>query len=138
MNKLKEPRKEILRPYTKLWNTPFKIYSIDNMKLFHPINPWDALYIMIGIIIMVLFDKLYPGEIPFIIKYIVLPYLFMKFLTNIKLDGKKPHKYFWDLFVFQFFSYKQYERFRPVKKQQLKGFVGEKIVYRYKKRRAKI
>lgn len=138
MNKLKEPRKEILRPYTKLWNTPFKIYSIDNMKLIIPINPWDAVYVMVGIVFMILIDKLVLGEIPFIIKFILFPYLLMKFLTSIKLDGKKPHKYFWDLFVFQFFSYKRYERFRPVKSRALKGFVGEKIVFRYKKRRAKI
>jgi hypothetical protein len=137
MNKLKEPRREILRPYTKLWNTPFKIYSIDSMKLLIPINPWDALYFLIGILLMMLIDKLIPGNIIFVVKFIFIPYLIMKFLTNIKLDGKKPHKYFWDLFIFQFFSYKQYERFSPVAERKLKGFLGEKIVFRYRRRRAK-
>jgi hypothetical protein len=133
MNKLKEPRREILRPYTKLWNTPFKIYSIDNIKLLIPVNPWDAIYFLVGILFMILFDKVFPVDIP-VVWYVIIAFVIMKFITSIKLDGKKPHKYFWDLVIFQFFSYKQYERFSPIMKRRFKGFVGEKIVYRKPKK----
>lgn len=126
-----QPKKEILRPYNKFWKTPFRSYSIDSIKLFVPVNPWELLYFLCGIIICIFLGKLVEltgYEIPAVIEYVVLPYLIMKFLANVKLDGKIPHKFFWDYFVY-LVSPKEMERFSYIGRQKLSGF-NQKIRFR--------
>lgn len=118
----------ILRTYALVWNTPFKIYSIENIKLLFPINPWELLYFMVGVGISILIGKMLPFEITFIIQYIIVPYAIMKFFTKIKLDGKMPHKFFFDYLIFKAMP-KQMERFRAIKEHNKIKFVTP-VVYR--------
>lgn len=106
----------ILRTYEQVWKTPFKIYSIENFKLWVPINPWELLYFLLGVGIVFFLGLIIPffSAIPFIIRYIALPFGIMKFFSKVKLDGKMPHKFFWDYVIF-FFGNKKIERFQAVK-----------------------
>lgn len=119
----------ILRTYALVWNTPFKIYSIENIKLLFPVNPWELLYFMVGVGVGFLLGKVLPFiSSYFIFQYIIIPFLVMKFFTKIKLDGKMPHKFFFDYLVYAVMP-KQMERFQAVKDNKQIKFVTP-VVYR--------
>lgn len=121
--------REILRTYNKIWNAPFKIYSIDKIKLIIPINPWDVLYYLVGVLIATALNWII--YMPSIYQYLVIPILFRFLLTKVKLDGKRPHKFFFGMIVY-FITNKEKEYFRSIEKQSLKTFKGEKILFKYK------
>jgi hypothetical protein len=124
-------RKVVLKTYQKLWKMPFKIYSIDNLKLLIPVNPWDVAVFSLAALFMILISKiLFFIKIPFVLNYIIIPWIITKIADNVKLDGKKPYKYFWDLLNFHLIP-KEYERFKPLRKDSLKGF-NEKFLIRKK------
>jgi len=124
-----DTEKEVLRTYNSIWSAPFKIYSIDNMKLIVPISPWDAIYYLAGVLIMILLDCVYPGEIIFIYKYILFPVLFRFLLTKVKLDGKKPHSFLLGMIRY-LITNKKKEYFRPIEEPVLKTFKGSKVFCR--------
>ena len=123
-----DENREILRTYTDIWNVPFKVYSIDNMKLIVPISPYDVIYYMVGLLFAVAVDYIYPGTILFMYKFIVIPLLIRFLLTRVKLDGKRPHKFFFGMLMYKLTNKRQ-EFFRPVEKQALKNFKGESIIF---------
>lgn len=86
---------KILRTYNKMWKFERKIYAVDDVRLPVPINPDEALYFVIGFLITLGLLKVLPvlNGIPFIIRYLAIPYGLMKFLTKKKFDGKLPHKF---------------------------------------------
>jgi hypothetical protein len=125
-------KKIVLRTYDKLWNIPYKIYSIDNLKLIVPLNPWDLLIFIVALIFMILISKvLFFIKLPFVFKYILIPWAVTKIIDNVKLDGKKPHKYFFDMVMF-FVQSKKYERFKPLAKDNLKGFKEDFLIRKNK------
>jgi len=119
--------KEILKTYNHIWKVPFKIYSIDSIRLAVPINPWDAVYYMVGLTIAVTLDFIYPGDIEFMWKFVVIPIAVRFALAKVKLDGKKPHKFFWSTFLYMM-NKGEKEFFKPIKKQTLKSFEGEEVI----------
>lgn len=126
-------RRVVLRTYNKLWKMPFKIYSIDNLKLIVPINPWDVLVFGICVILIALISQIiFFIHIPFVVKYFILPWFITKILDAVKLDGKKPYKYIFDRLRFAIRS-KQFAKFKVLKNDKLIGF-KEKIVLRKQKR----
>jgi len=90
-----EKDKVVLRTYNSTWKFERKIYSIDRIRLLVPINIDDAAYLIMGLLITILLLKIFPflNHIPFIIRYVLLPWGLMKFLTKKKFDGKMPHKF---------------------------------------------
>ena len=90
-----EKEKIVLRAYNHAWKYERKLYAFDKIRLPVPINVDDAAYLALGFFITVLLLKIVPflNGIPFIIRYILLPYGLMKFLTKKKFDGKLPHKF---------------------------------------------
>ena len=106
------------------------------MKLIVPVNPWDAVYFAIGILFSMGLDFIYPGNILFIYKYIVIPVLIRFILTKTKLDGKKPHKFF-SGFVVYLICNRPKERFGYIEKPRLKTFKGEFIPFHVRIERAK-
>lgn len=87
--------KVILRTYNRVWKYERKIYTLDTVRLPVPINPSDAIYFILGLLITIMLIKLMPflNAIPFILRYTILPYGIMKFLTKKKFDGKLPHMF---------------------------------------------
>lgn len=124
--------KVVLRTYNRVWKYERKIYSLDTVRLPVPINPGDAIYFIIGLLITVLLLKLLPflNVVPLILRYTLLPYGVMKFLTKKKFDGKLPH-----LFVKAYIEYVQL----PKKISRFQGHAGygkgkfTNIVFRGKK-----
>lgn len=105
----------ILRTYRPVWRIDRKLYSIEGVKLLFPINPNEAMYMAVCIVISILFIKFIPmyNKLHFVIKFGLIPYGLMKFLTKQKLDGKLPHKFFYDLLVY-LYNPKKYSRFEAV------------------------
>lgn len=112
---IKEPRIEVVRSYAKIWTMPLKIYAIEKTKLIIPVSLWDALFFIIWEFIFLIINFLVPPfhSVPNTIKFILVPYLLMKFMSLVKLEGKQPHKYFFDLLVFMVLP-KRYEFFKPI------------------------
>ncbi|MEN8906293.1 MAG: TcpE family conjugal transfer membrane protein [Clostridiales bacterium] len=126
-------KKIVLRTYDKLWKMPFKIYSIDNLRLIIPLCPWDVIVFSLSVFLMILISKiLFFIKIPFVIKYIIVPWIVTKMAATVKLDGKKPYKYFFDMICFYFIP-KEYEKFKAVKRDKLKGFKEEFIIRKNKR-----
>ncbi len=121
----------ILRTYNKMWKFERKLYAIDDIKLPVPINQDEIIYLAIGFLITLLILKVLPflNAVPFIVRYIALPYGLMKFLTKKKFDGKLPHK-----FVLGYIDYmglpKRIARFKPAQMYKLGYFTS--VVYRKK------
>ncbi len=111
----------ILRTYKSVWKIPRKIYSIDNIKLFVPVDVEQAMYFIASLCITFLLLKILPflNSLPFVLKYAAIPYGLMKFFTKQKLDGKLPHKFFFDYIVF-LFSPGKLSRFRVADEFKLK------------------
>ena len=90
-----EKDKIVLRTYNSTWKFEHKLYAIDKIRLPVPINMDDAAYLIVGLLITILLLKIFPflNGIPFVVRYVLLPYGLMKFLTKKKFDGKLPHKF---------------------------------------------
>ncbi|MDK2919620.1 MAG: hypothetical protein PWQ37_2353 [Candidatus Petromonas sp.] len=114
----------ILRSYRSVWKIERKIYSIEGIKLLFPVSPNEVLYFAVSILIAYILTKVVPflGRAHFIFKYGLIPFGIMKFLTKQKLDGKMPHKFFFDYLIF-IFSPKQIYKFKPVDKIEKAKFV---------------
>jgi|GEM_PF-1118621 hypothetical protein len=127
---MEEERRIVLRTYNSVWKIPRKLYSIDNIKLLMPIDQDQAVYFIASGVITYFLLKILPflGYLPFVFKYIAIPYGIMKFLTKQKLDGKMPHKFFLDYLLFKV-SGSQCVRFSAVKEQKTVCFTTP-IVYR--------
>lgn len=87
--------KIVLRTYKKMWHFERKLYAFGKYKLLIPVNMDTLAYLIAGLLITVFLLKVFPflNGIPFIIRYILLPYGLMKLLTKKKFDGKLPHKF---------------------------------------------
>lgn len=133
-SKVKERKFEVIRSYAKIWTMPIKIYAIENTKLIVPINIWDILFFIAWVFIFIVLNfVLKPVQsVPFAVKYIILPYVFMKFLSMVKLEGKQPHKYFYDAILFSL-KPKKYEYFRRVGNLKRINFGKIKIIFTERK-----
>jgi hypothetical protein len=118
-----------IRTYASIWNIQTKIYSIDNIKLIVPVSIWNVLYYMIGFVIITAVDHVV--NVPGFIRFGLFPMFFVFVLTKVKLDGKKPHKFFIGLFRY-ILNPKEYEFFRAKTNNQLKGF-NDKVYFRRSK-----
>lgn len=108
--------KVVLRTYNSVWKIPRWLYSIDKIKLWVPIDQNQAIYFCASVAITFLLLKIIPflNALPFVFKYIAIPYGLMKFFTKQKLDGKLPHKFFLDYLSYKIMT-KTSERFTEVK-----------------------
>ena len=91
----------ILRTYSRAWNYEKKVYSFGDMRLPVAVNLTQMGYFFIGLIIAFLMSKIpIIEEIPVLLRYLLLPFTIMKFLTNFKHDGKLPLKWIKDWFKY--------------------------------------
>lgn len=110
-----EDKYVILRTYSKAWKIDRRIYSIEGVKLWFPISTTNAFYFSISMVTSIVLINIVPfyNNLNWIIKFGLVPYLLMKFLTKQKLDGKPPHKFFIDYLVY-YFGPKKYNRFSSI------------------------
>ena len=127
-----EHEKIILRSYNRAWKYERKIYAIDKIKLIVPVSVDDATYFVVGLLITLLLLKIFPflNGLPFVFRYLLLPYGLMKFLTKKKFDGKLAHK-----FLIGYIEYlmmpKAFSRFEPCIEHKKGRFTS--IAYRNQK-----
>lgn len=81
--------------YKKVWNVEKKIYSISNIALPAPVNPYDMLAFLGMDLFMLLLGRVIPitAALPAVLRFIAIPYGAARFLMRMKLDGKNPVKY---------------------------------------------
>lgn len=91
-----EKKSVTIYSYTKVWKVDKKVYSISNIALPFPINPYELLSYIGVALIMTFLGKvfLFVAHIPAVLRYVMLPYLITSCLNRMKLDGKNPVKYF--------------------------------------------
>ena len=131
MSQQNEERTIILRTYNTVWKIDRKIYSIEGLKLLFPISINEILYLGVSILISYLLIKFIPfyNKLHFVIKYVVVPFGLMKFLTKQKLDGKLPHKFFYDYIMYKI-QPKKYDRFKPIDETIKNIEFGSNITFR--------
>ena len=122
----------ILRTYKSVWKIDQKIYSIEGLKLLFPVSPNEVLYFAVSVAISILMIKIIPfyAKLHFVIKYVLVPYGIMQFLTKQKLDGKMPHKFLIDLVKYKL-SPKKYYHFRPYEAGKKLRFLSHVIFREY-------
>jgi len=107
----------IIYSYRKYWRFKKKMYSFLGFRFGFGLDLIDVLYFIVGVGIVALIN-LIPlfKEIPALIKWGGIPFLLMKFLSSVKLDGKNPIKYFIGYIYYYLRIHKEaYEHFRKVK-----------------------
>lgn len=119
-----EVQKVSLYSYNKAWNVEKKIYSIYNVILPAPVNPYMVLIFIVLLCFFMLLERLIPAlaNTPVIIRYLVFPYLGTGYLMKKKLDGKNPVKYLFGVLFHTFSERSRYiERFTsyPDRKEML-------------------
>ena len=82
--------------YTKVWRIEKKIYAVNRLVLPMPVNPFDVLYFLATMLVILLIGKILPpfNMIPWVLRFGAFPYLVTGVLMKKKLDGKNPIKYF--------------------------------------------
>lgn len=100
--------------YRKVWHIEKKIYAIQNIALPFPVNPYDFLEFCLVAGIMLLLGRIFPAleAIPGVLRYGALPYVVVRYLMKIKMDGKNPVKYFVGLIPYLLSKNTYQERFR--------------------------
>lgn len=121
---MEENRTVKIFSYKKVWKVEKKIYSISNINLPVPVNPYD-LGAFLGIaLFMLLLGKIIPivAAIPTVIRFVIIPYGISHYLMKMKLDGKNPFK-FWLGCIIYFFttkgSFLQMFKSYPDKKEKI-------------------
>ena len=91
----------VLRTYKSIWKYERKIYSLENIKLLVPVRPSEVLFFGVGLLITYFLCKMVPflHSVPFIFRYVLIPFGIMKFLTKKRLDGKMPHRFLIGYFI---------------------------------------
>ena len=123
--------------YRKVWFVEKKIYAFQNIVLPFPIAPYEVLEFLAVVGAMLVMGRIFPilNNIPVVLRYGMLPYVTVKYLMKVKLDGKNPVKYFCGYLRFLFTRKECIERFRTCRdsKNQLElrqkaGIMEEKDV----------
>ena len=118
-----EQRKVLIYSYSKVWKVEKKIYSIQNLVLPVPVDPWQILYFLCTWFVTNVVFGVIPGfhQIPAVLRSIILPFFISKFIMTKKLDGKNPIRYAIGMIIFLAAEKgKVRERFRIQPKKQPK------------------
>lgn len=122
-------QQKVLRTYGKMWKFERKIYAVGDIRLPVPVNPDEAVYFVLSLLIVIGVSKYlsFLSIIPAVLRYVVIPYLVMKVMTKKKFDGKLPHR-----FLIGCIDYigqpKRFSRFQA--KETYKDLKFNPIVYR--------
>ncbi|WP_051531509.1 TcpE family conjugal transfer membrane protein [Clostridiisalibacter paucivorans] len=132
---------EIMRTYTRAWQTEIVMYHLFGIPLWFPVSSRQAAFFMLGLVFMTIFSKVIPLKgIPLvgdpICIYAVYPFLIMKFFTKMTLDGKPPHIFFRDQLSF-LFQDKKYNLYKPIKDENKINYSSQ-IGYRTVRRISEI
>lgn len=89
-------RSVTLYSYRKVWVVEKKIYKFQNVVLPFPINPYELLEFLAVVGIVLVLTRIFPilQGIPPVLRYGAFPYVVVKYLMKLKLDGKNPFRYF--------------------------------------------
>ena len=100
--------------YRKVWFVEKKIYAFQNIVLPFPIAPYEVLEFLAVVGAMLVMGRIFPilNNIPVVLRYGMLPYVTVKYLMKVKLDGKNPVRYFCGYLRFLFTRKECIERFR--------------------------
>ena len=81
--------------YRKVWFVEKKIYAFQNIVLPFPIAPYEVLEFLAVVGAMLVMGRIFPilNNIPVVLRYGMLPYVTVKYLMKVKLDGKNPVKF---------------------------------------------
>lgn len=115
--------------YSKVWKIEKKIYAIQNIVLPVPIAPYSILYFVLTLLIFTLLSNFLPflKHVPFVFRFLVIPFGITTFLEKIKFDGKSPIKY-----LFDYIKYLLFERYTYIERFNERSIVEEKYKINWK------
>lgn len=79
-----EENKVKIFSYAKVWKVEKKIYSISNIPLPVPINPYDLLAFLGVALVVMIISNIIPGigKVPVVIRYVAIPYCSVHYLMK--------------------------------------------------------
>ena len=100
----KERKNITLYSYRKVWKVEKKIYALQNIVLPVPVNPYEVLEFIAVVVVVLILSNIFPflQNVPPVLRYGAIPFLVVKYLMKLKLDGKNPIKYFMGLIPYLF------------------------------------
>lgn len=103
---MEDEKRIILYSYNKVWKFEKKVYAIYNVVLPVPIEINEFLYLILSVFINFLLGAIFPviNYIPALIRFLVLPWVIIKFLRKQKLDGKNPFKFLLAYLIYIFYT----------------------------------
>lgn len=115
----------ILKTYSDFWQIETVIYHIEGVRMPFPMGARNAGYYIFGLVLAVVISNVpilnLITKLPLlnqpIIYYLGLPFVIMKLLSTIKIEGKHPYQFMKDMFVYTFFTPGHYEYMKPMKAQ---------------------
>lgn len=127
--KIVEQESISLRTYAKAWKFDTVIYSMGNVTLPFPINITQAGFFAASLVIMLIICMIIPplGKLPFMVKFVIIPFLGMKAATSLKLEGKPPHKWIVGFFKYLVIQPKMLSRFKKYTNAKPFKFEGTQI-----------
>lgn len=129
-----------LKTYQKFWDFESVIYHIEGFALPIPASITLASYFVASELLMIVLSnipiinllKFIPLLGSFYVWNVGIPILLSMYLNSVKLEGKKAHKYFFDVIV-NLFEPTHYEYMTPIKKEKKERIKVKATVRRPKK-----
>lgn len=110
--------------YQKVWKIEKKIYSVQNITLPLPVNPYDFLEFLAVVLLMNLLNRFIPflWQVPSVLKYLLLPFVIVRYLMKLKLDGKNPVRYMAGLvpWLLTRHGYTEHFQYKPAGRRRVK------------------
>lgn len=118
-----------LRTYAKAWKFDTVIYSVGDVTLPFAVNITQAGFFAASLLITMIICAVIPplGKLPFMIKFVIIPFAGMKAATSLKLEGKQPHKWIFGFFKYLVIQPKLLSRFKKYTSPKPFTFEGTQI-----------
>ena len=79
-----------IRAYNKVWSIEKKVYAVGNIILPRSIAPRHIAYFVVVALLMGLLPL---GWLPWVLRYVAIPFGVSQFMLKVKLDGKAPQRF---------------------------------------------
>lgn len=115
--------KIVLKTYSDFWQVETVLYHLEGIRMPIPMSARNAGYFIFGEFVAIVISKVpvlnLIMKLPILNQplfyYIGMPFVIMKVLSSIKIEGKHPYQFMRDMFKYAFFTPGHYEYMQPLR-----------------------
>lgn len=117
--------KIVLKTYSSFWQVETVLYHLEGVRMPVPMSARNAGYFVFGLLMTIGIAKVpvlnLIMKLPILNQplfyYIGMPFVIMKLLSAIKIEGKHPYQFLRDMVKYVFFTHSHYEYMQPLRGQ---------------------